>query len=156
MANFAFNIMKSQLMQGDLDLENDVLRMGLLKTMSTDENTLADYDDLDAFLGDSGVEEADADDYGRVTIANPAVSTNDGDERGELTFDNVIFTNLGHDGGGSVNNTIVAAFLYKQIGGDDTTPGDDIVLGVYDINDTETNGEDFELSVGSDGALHVT
>lgn len=159
MANFGFNIAKSQLLGGQLDLDTDTLRMLLLKTYSTADGTLADYDDLQAFLGDSGITEADAASYGRVTVTTPAITTDDANDRGELDFDNVVFSGLGDgsgtDGTGS-ENTIVAAVLYKQVGADDTSPGDDIPIALYDIADTQTDGTDFTLSVGSDGVLHVT
>lgn len=159
MANFGFNIAKSQMLGGQLDLDTDTLRMLLIKTYGTADGTLADYDDLQAFLGDSGIVEADAASYGRVTVTNPAITTNDTDDRGELDFDDVVFSSLGDgsgtDGTGS-ENTIKAAVLYKQVGADDTTPGDDIPIALYDIQDTQTDGTDFTLSVGSNGAVHVT
>lgn len=161
MANFAFNIFKRNLMQGSLDFESGAFRMLLLKTFDTGvttEGVLKDYNDLGAFLGDSAVVEADAAGYGRVTITNPLVTVDDTNDRGELTFDNVVFTALG-DGSGTdgtgAENTIEAALLYQQIGGDDTTPGDDVPVALYDIPDTQTDGNDFELAVGSEGALHV-
>lgn len=159
MANFGFNIAKSQLMQGLLDLDTDVLRMLLLNTYSTADATLADYDDLAAFLGDVGIVEADPLNYARVTITTPVISTDDPNDRGELDFDNVVFANLG-DGSGvdatGQDNTILAAVMYKQVGGSDATPATDIPIALYDIANTQTDGTNFTLSVGAEGALHVT
>ena len=124
---------------GDLDLVAGVTRMMLL---------IGDHaeDADDNFVDDIDADEAVDGSYGRVTITTPAMNDDDANDRAEWDFDDIVYTALDND-------TITEAAAYLQVGGDDTTPGDDILIALWDIADTLADGSDFTLQVGTEGAV---
>jgi hypothetical protein len=65
--------------------------------------------------------------------------------------------------GGLDAGTIQTVVIYLQVGGDDTTPGDDPLVAVWDDDSAgslgdlpkATNGSDVTISVSSDGAINI-
>lgn len=90
--------------------------------------------------------EADATNYAREALATKVVTKDDINHRAEYSFDDVVFTALG----GTLDNTIVAVVLFLHI----TDDANSIPLSFHDIADTATDGTDFTLQVGTDGAVH--
>lgn len=71
----------------------------------------------------------------RLTIAGPPdVVEDDVADRAEATLDNLVFS--GEDSGQDARWVV----LYVQIGGDDTTPGDDWIVIILDGGSTQTDG----------------
>lgn len=92
--------------------------------------------------------EADATNYVRKVLATKAVTKDDTNHRAEYSFDDIVFAALG----GTLDNTIVAVLLYLHV----TNDADSIPISFHDIADTATDGTDFTLQVGADGAVHWT
>jgi len=67
-------------------------------------------------------------------------------------------------GSGYSRQTLQGVVIYQQIGGDDTTPGDDRVLAVVDDDSAgsnsdlplTTNGSDVTLSFNAEGVINIT
>lgn len=68
--------------------------------------------------------------YARKTLANPVVTIDDTNNQVKFGGDTVAFGNL--ESGQSVK----AVILYSQVGGDDTTPADDVLLAYLDQKTT--------------------
>jgi len=106
-----------------IDWEADVIRMLLLR--STDAYAV-DPDDvyLSAWSGGGGVEISVAS-YARQTLTTATRTVDNTNNLVKYTSDDVAFGTL------ETGQTVKGIILYKQVGGDDTTPGDDLML-LYD------------------------
>lgn len=91
--------------------------------------------------------------YARKTLANQAVTQDDADDEGVFDADDLSWSALDVE-------TIQGVIIYQQVGGDDTTPGDDAVLAVLDDSGTGdlplvTNGSGVDLSFAAEGILNL-
>lgn len=102
---------------------SDVVRMFLERSTSA-YTPDPDHVFLDAFTGGSGVEITVAS-YARQALANKARSVDNTNHWIKLASDDLTFGVL------ESGQTVKAFGLYKQVGGDDTTPEDDPIL-LYD------------------------
>lgn len=137
-------------------LSGETIKVGLLDTTA---NYTVDPDN-DAFVADlpTGSEPTDAS-YGRQTLSGVSITQDNTNDRAQFDANDAVFSSL------STSNDIEAAFVYRQVGGDDTSPGDDELIAVFDddsgdsggISDLPkaTNGSDFEIQFGSDGILEL-
>lgn len=137
MAQTVTNKAKYLLAAGQLDLDADDIRMGLLKTLAghtnvpdvnfvSDMEAHADFAELDGASG-----------YARVALSTKTVTENDTDDRADADADNVAFGALGTGG------TIVGAFIYKHVTNDTDSP----VIAIYDLTSTPTNGGTVTVNV---------
>jgi hypothetical protein len=122
----------AEFLRGNIDLVNDTLRVALF-----DDSTAYTFDpDTHEFVGDvldggtTAQELQGSSGYtgsaDRQTLANVAVTSDDTDDEGVFDADDVSWTNV--DSTADIQGWIV----YKQVGGDDTTPGDDPIISVVD------------------------
>src|SRR5690606_20072773 len=74
--------------------------------------------------------------YARQTLASKAVNRDTANDRIELDAANLDFGSL------ESGQTVKAIILYVQVGGDDTTPADDILMAYIDGNITVTLAAD--------------
>jgi hypothetical protein len=136
-------------------LSGATVKVGLLDT-----STSYTYDQAaDEFVADlpTGAEPSDGS-YSRQTLANLTFTQDDVDNEGVFDADDVTFSSL------STTNDIQTVFVYKQVGGDDTSPGDDPLVAVYDDDSAEslsdlpisTNGSDLTLSLDAEGIVNIT
>jgi hypothetical protein len=136
---------------GSIDAETDTLRVLLL-----DDSTSYSFDrDADDTVQDvlAAASELSGTGYARQTLQNVTVTADDSNDEAVVDADDVTFTALDQD-----NGTIQAAVVYQQVGADDSTPGDDRVLAVFDDADVAdlplpTNGSDVKLELATDGLL---
>jgi hypothetical protein len=148
------NRTKTTLLQASIDLAANTVRIALLKD-STEYNADPDaHEFVDDILDGQTGEELTATNYTRKTITGTSVDQNDTDNTGEWQADDVRYRNLGG------SETVEAILIYKQVGGDDATPGDDPVLRVIDDEDVsaleaDTDGQDFEIIWSDNGILHA-
>jgi hypothetical protein len=157
MANGTPNRTLVQLLSGAIDLSSDTLRVAL-------------YNDTTAFTFDPDVHEFVSDildggttaeefggaggtGYSRKDVTTTTVTQDDTNDR--AVYDSGDFTWSSLDG-----ETIQGAIVYKQVGGDDTTPGDDPIIQVYDDNMADvsdfplaTNGSEIQVLQDTDGVL---
>ena len=149
------NDAKEELLKGTFDLVNDTLKVLLL-----DNSTAYTFDpDAHEFVSDiadggTTATEMSGTGYSRQTLAGQAVTEDTTDDEGVFDADDVTFTGL--DAG-----TIQAIVVYQQIGGDDTTPGDDRVLVVLDDSAVAdlplaTNGSDITILWAAEGIINLT
>jgi hypothetical protein len=147
------NATKLALLNGSIDLAADTVRVLLLN----DSQAYSFDPDRDATVQDvlNNATEFGDTNYTRQTLANQSTSQDDTDDEGVFDADDVTWANLGG------SETIQAAVIYRQVGGDDTTPGDDEVIAVFDDTDIAelplaTNGSDVDLVFDTEGIVNLT
>ena len=147
------NDFKEELLNGTFSLGSggDTLRVMLLD----DSSTYTFDPDAHEFVSDitSAGTEMSGTGYSRKTLAGQSTSEYTTDDEGVFDADNVTWSNI--DAG-----TIQAIVVYQQVGGDDTTPGDDRVILVLDDGDVSdlplpTNGSDVSIDWNVEGVLNV-
>lgn len=94
--------------------------------------------------------------YSRQGVANASVSVDTTDNEVVFDADNVTFPSLDGD------ETVQGWIVYAQIGGDDTTPGDDLIIALEDEvtntngNPVTLNGSDVTLEFSSEGIVNIS
>ena len=151
------NNFKEELMEAQFDFLNDTLKVALVS-----DNTAYSFSpDTDTFVGDvldggTTAQEFQGTGYSRQTLSNVTVTQDDTDDEGVADADDVTFTGLDGD-------TIQAVIVYKEVGGDETTPGDDPIIAVFDDDSAgsladlplTTNGGDVTLAFSSEGIVNI-
>lgn len=154
------NNFKYELLNGTIDWVNDDIKVAL-----GNDSTAYTFDQVnhqyvnDVFDGGSTAEEFGAGSgtgYSRQSLANATTSQDDTDNEGVADGDDVTFSGL--DGA-----TIQFIMVYRQVGADDTTPGDDEILAIYDDDSAgsladlplTTNGGDVTISWDSEGIINI-
>lgn len=149
MANGTPNATLVKLLDGTIDLDDDTLRLALYNdttafTFDPDVHaTVADVLDggttAEEFGGAGGTG------YTRKDVTTTTVSQDDTNDRAVWDSDDFSWASL--DG-----ETIQGAIIYRQVGGDDTTPGDDEIIQVYDNDMADvsdfplaTNGSEIQI-----------
>ena len=140
-----YNIAKSGIMNGTIDLDTDVLMVMLLMTNTTaktataqDANTVGDINTLDEFDNASGYT-ADG-----TVLTSTAVTTDDASNRGELDATDVTWTSVA-----AGTRKIAGALLYKATGS--------VPIAYFSFNTSfAANGGDITINWNANGLLHVT
>ena len=152
------NDTKEGLLNGAFDFTNDTLRVLLLDDSSAytfDADAHEFVDDLDGSSdGDAPSNEPTDASYSRQTLTGNAVTEDTTDDEAVFDADDITFPSL------STTNDIQAVVVYRQVGGDDTTPADDEVLVVLDdatVGDLPipTNGSDLVITWDAEGILNI-
>lgn len=114
MASFAYNEAKRALLQGEIDLATDDIRVILVMS-----NTTADTEqDVNTISGITTLDECDGANYARKSLANEAVS--EGAGKAIFDADDSVWSALGTSGTG---RQVVAALVYKHVTNDaDSVP----------------------------------
>lgn len=150
------NATKKKLLDGTIDLSSagDTIKVLLL------DNTTAYTFDPDTHeyvndIADAGTTatEMSGTGYSRKTISGQTTSQDNTDDEGVFDGDDVTWSGL--DAG-----TIQTIVIYKQVGGDDTTPGDDPVLAVLDDSSVAdlpltTNGSNVTINWDAEGIINL-
>lgn len=146
---------KTELFRATVDYANDTIKLALLKesTEYSPDSTAHEFvaDVLDG--GTTGAEFGDTN-YSRKTLTT-SVSEDNTDNEGVFDAGDVTFSSLGG------SQTIEAVLIYKQVGGDDTTPGDDPILRIIDDSEAAdlplaTNGGDVTFSFDAEGVINIS
>jgi len=151
------NHFKSELLNGSIDWQNDTIKVAL-----GSDNTAYTFDQANhEFVGDvldggTTGEEFAGSGYSRQTLANTAVTQDDVDNEGVADADDVTFSSIDGD-------TIQFIVVYAQVGADDTTPGDDPILALYDDDSAGSladlpltaNGGDVTISWDAEGIINI-
>lgn len=88
--------------------------------------------------------------YSRQTLTGVAIGPDLTNNRAELDFDNITWSSAG----GATNNTVAAAVVYLGAAGvSDSTC---TIISYHDFGDVTTDGNDLNLNVGTEGAVHLT
>jgi hypothetical protein len=133
MASLLYNRGKKALVAGEVDWDDNSTTTIRVLLVNASYSPNADH----AYVS-SVTNEVVGTGYTRKNLTTRAVTQNDANDRVECGADNITWTGL--DCG-----TIAGAVVYKQTGGDDTTPADDILIAYMDFNDLITNGGDVTL-----------
>lgn len=149
----------AEVFRGNIDLANDTLRVALFN-----DTTAFTFDEdahefvSDVLDGGTTAEEfggAGGTGYGRQDLTGSTITEDNTNGTGDWDADDVTFSGI--DG-----ETVQGAIIYKQVGGDDTTPADDPIIQVYDggqsdVNDfpIATNGSDIQIQVDTAGLLNL-
>lgn len=146
------NRTKLQLFNGSIDLSADTIKVALYN-----DTTAFTFDpDLHEFVADildggTTAQEFGGSGYSRKTLANQATSQDNTDDEAVFDADDLSWSAL--DG-----ETIQGIIIYRQVGGDDTTPTDDDVITVKDNSQIadfplDTNGGEVNISFDSEGII---
>lgn len=90
--------------------------------------------------------------YSRQPLSNVSLSTDNTDDEGVFDADDTTFGSL--DGA-----TVQGVIVYRQVGTDDTTPGDDEIISIIDDANTadlpqSTNGGDVTFQWDTEGIVN--
>lgn len=116
-----------------LDWANDDIRVMLLQGAGTPARDNVSITDV---LAETDVDECDATNYVRKTLAGNAITQST--SKALLDGTNPVWSSLG----GATNNTITGAAFYKHV----TNDADAIFIGYIDTADLPTNGGDVTLA----------
>jgi len=153
----------AEVISGSIDLSTDTLRIALF-----DDSTAYTFDPVNhEFVGDvldggttaqelqgSAGYTGSAD---RQTLANPTITEDNTDNEAAFDADDVVWA--GVESTANIQGWIV----YKQVGGDDTTPGDDPIIQVVDDDMADapadlpltTNGSDVTVEWNAEGIINL-
>jgi hypothetical protein len=149
-----FNIFKQDIANGTIDLDTDTdLKVMLVMTNSTsgssadrDFDTIGSITTLDEFNGSGytgGHGGAD-----RKTLGSKTMLVDDGNDRGEFDFADVVWTALG-----SAVRSIEGALVFKE----NTSDGDSVPLFYIKWpSPIAATGGDITMQIDAEGALHLT
>ena len=160
MANGTPDRTLAEIFRGNIDLVNDTLRVALFNDSTSytfDPNAHEFVSDV--LDGGTTAEEfgnGSGTGYSRQGVTGQTVTEDNTDNEGDFDADDVTFPTID-------NATIQGAIVYKQVGGDDSTPGDDPILQVYDGDQSDVsdfpisaNGSDVRIEFDSAGILSVS
>lgn len=154
-----YNEAKERLLGAQLSLTADTIRVALIGT-DTDGSVVytpnPDTDDAtsgESFVSDViGAEatEVSGTNYERKTLSTTPIQTDNSNDRAEFDADDITWSLL------DTTRDIAGVLMYKQVGADDSTPGDDPLIGYFDGPDfpKPTNGSDFTIAWDADGIIH--
>jgi len=150
-------------LRGNISLTNDVLRIALFDDSTTYSFDAAAHEFVGDVLdgGTTAQELSGSSGYtgsgDRQTLANPTVTEDNTDNEGEFDADDVTWTGV------ESTEKIQGWIVYKQVGGDDTTPGDDPIVQVVDDDMADapgdlplsTNGSDITVQWAGEGIINL-
>ncbi len=149
MASIVYNANKLRAMEGSVNLETvAAMKCILLETIATTPDN-PDHDFVNDIVADEFSDTGYTGGFagsGRKALATRAATVNLTDDRAELDFDDITWTSLGG------TNSVVFAVLVIEVTDDTATH----VVSAHDVANTVTNGSDFQLIVGANGAIHYT
>lgn len=141
--------------RAQIDLETDPLRLLLFDASQAYTIDDVNHEFVSDVIGTAATELSDAS-YSRQDVTNVQVFVDGTDGEVAVDADDVTFPSLG--GGEEIQGWI----LYKQVGGDDTTPADDPIIAIEDEvtnssgNAVTTNGSDVVVQFNSEGIVTVS
>lgn len=146
-----YNSVKTLLFNGGIDLDTDNLRILLL----SDSQAYTPNIDSEAFVDDVvGVSatELNATNYTRKSLS-VTVTQDNVDNEAVADATDLTWTALG----GTTDDTIGGAIVYREVGADDSTPADDDLIAHLTSADfpMPTNGGDVSLNFHTEGLLNL-
>lgn len=144
MASVVYNIAKSGLMDGTIDLNSHDIEIALCMT-----NTTADTEvDADTISAITTLDECDATGYARQDLASETVTTDDTNDRAEFDAADSSFTGLG----GDATRDIQGALIYKKV----TNDTDSIPIVFVDFtSDISSAATQIDITWNSEGILQL-
>ena len=145
MADWVTNRAAYRMARGEDAWQTNTYKMALLK--SSYAPTAQQIRDLNV-VNDlvPGTNELSVAGYSRQTLANKTVTEDDTNNRASLDCDDVTFTGL------ASGQTVGWVVIYREV----TNDTDSVVVAVYDVTDTPTNGGNVSITIDSTGALRLS
>ena len=147
---------KTEFFNTNIDYANDTIKVALLKATTEYSPDQAAHEFVGDVL-DGGTTGAEFDDtnYSRKVLGSLSVTEDNTDHEGVWDAGDVTWSSLGG------SQSIEAILIYKQVGGDDTSPGDDPILRILDDSEEAdlelpTNGGDVTISWNSEGIVNIS
>jgi hypothetical protein len=142
---------------GQIDLSSATLRVALFDDSTAYSIDVVNHEFVsDVLDGGTTAQELGDASYSREAVVNASVTVDGADSEVVVDADDVTFVGL--DGG----ETIQGYIIYEQVGGDDTTPGDDPIIAIEDEvrnangNPVTTNGSDVTIEFSAEGIITVS
>ena len=139
MTDVVYNNFKKNIMNGNIDLDNDTIKVALVTSAYTPNiDTDEDFADVTNEVSGTGYT------AGGNTLANTAVTADTTDDEGVFDADDTTWT----------TSTITArgAVIYKDTG----TPGTSWLIGYLDFTtDQASSAGDFTIAFGAEGILNL-
>lgn len=123
--SFIFNKGLAGLADGSIDLDTDTIK-ALAATTASAGTPDPDHDFLSDLLS-AVLTEVSATGYSRATLTSGTVTEDDTDDEAEVDFADLDFGSAV-----AVGEVVKGFILYKQVGGDDLTPADDVLIAWID------------------------
>lgn len=135
---------------GSMDLDTDVIRVALLADTQAYTPDIDNEVFVDDVIGVNATELSGTG-YERKT-ATVTINLDLANDRAEADVTSITWDNI------STTADIDGVLMYKQVGGNDTTPGDDPLIAHLDSADfpLATNGGDITLQFDSTGFVNIS
>lgn len=155
MASFVYNLAAKQIADGTIDLDNDTL-----KVMLVTSSYVADRDDdyVEEGANDANEHEIDGTNYtkgygsaSRKTLANPAITEDDANDRAKFDADNLVAGGTGWTALGADCGTIAAAIVIKEV----TNDAASILVIYHGLTSTPCNGGDIGITWHANGLAYM-
>jgi len=139
MADIVYNNFKKNIMNGNIDLDTDDIKVALVTSSYTpNQDTHEDFADITGESTGTGYT------AGGETIANTTVTTDTGDDEGVFNGDDVTWA--------SSTVTARGAVIYKDSG----TPATSWLIGYLDFTtDQSSSSGDFTIQWSAEGILNL-
>jgi hypothetical protein len=111
MASVTYNVAKTAIGNGSIDLDTDDLRIALVMTNTTVDTENATIDNVSDF---TTLDECNATGYARAALANETITRDNDNNRAILSADNVTFSGLS----GDATRNIQGALIFKHVTND--------------------------------------
>lgn len=140
MANALYNFGKGELLKGNIDLENDTIKVALVtSTYTPNVDTHDDFADVTNEVSATGYT------AGGAALTNASVTVDDTNDRAEFDANDTVWTITG-------SLTAAAAIVYKDTGSAASSP----LLAYFDFGQDETATDgDFTIEWNAEGILQL-
>lgn len=138
MANAVYNIIKRDLLKGDMDFDTATIHALLV-----DDTFAVDIDDDDVATVITGGEELAGSGYARETLTTVAVTLDDTGDQAYVDADDLAFGSI--VAGETIGGCVVFKFVTDDAG---STP-----ICFLDLTDTATNGQAVSVTLAATGFL---
>lgn len=133
-------------------LSGETVRVALLSDSTAYSFNEDSHDFVDDIIG-AAADEFSGSGYSRKTLSGGSFQTDDGGDEGVFDGSDIAWSGLDGD-------TIQGLVVYRQVGGDDSTPGDDEIIAVFDDTDSAdlplvTNGGSIDLEWAAEGIVNL-
>lgn len=159
------NATKVKFFQAGIDYLNDPIYVALGDNTTSYTFDPANHEFVsNVFDGGTTAQEMSGTGYSRQQLTTPSTNQDNTNNEGEWSADDVTWSGLDAGGSTSGDDAIQFILVYAQVGGDDTTPGDDPILAVFDDDSgtqvadlpLTTNGSDVTISWDAEGIVKIS
>lgn len=141
MASVVYNRAKYEIGRNNINYLSNTIRAMLMQS-SYSANPDSD------FVSDVSASEVSVSGYARLTLASKTVTLDDTNDRAAYDGADLTFTAL------AAGQNVGGVLLYQQTGGNDSSPGDDILIAYCELaSPIATNGGDITMVFNASGCF---